>query len=102
MIETLMGLNVTNPALYAEYRAHMTPLLEAHGGSFGVDLWVAEVLRAPTTEPFNRLFTLRFPSQAHRDAFFSDPAYLAVKKQYLEPSVSNRSTLGHYTVLPTH
>ena len=50
MIETLMALNVVDPDLYAKYRAAMTPLLEAHGGSFGLDLWVGEVLRAPRPE----------------------------------------------------
>ena len=40
MIETLMALNVVDRERYAEYRAHMKPLLEAHRGSFGLDLWV--------------------------------------------------------------
>lgn len=55
MIETLMALNVTDAELYARYRAAMTPLLEAHGGRFGLDLWVREVLRSPTEKPFNRM-----------------------------------------------
>jgi uncharacterized protein (DUF1330 family) len=94
MIETLMGLKVTNAELYARYRAEMTPLLEAHGGSFGIDLWVAEVLRSPGTEPFNRVFTIRFPSQEKREAFFSSAPYRAVRKAYFEPSVSAITEFG--------
>ena len=69
MIETLMALNVTDAELYARYRAEMTPLLTAHGGSFGIDLWVGEVLRSPTDKPFNRVFSILFPSLEQREAF---------------------------------
>jgi uncharacterized protein (DUF1330 family) len=99
MIETMMGLQVSDAALYAQYREHMRPLLEAHGGRFVLDLWVSEVLLAPSAQPFNRLFTVRFPSQAARDAFFTDPEYQAVRKQYYEPSVAATSTLGRFEVL---
>ena len=94
MLEVLTALYVKDRELYARYRAGMTPLLAAHGGHFGLDLWVEEVLRSPVDEPFNRLFTLCFPSQEQRDAFFSNPDYLAVRKAYFEPSVSARSELG--------
>ena len=94
MIETLMALNVVDAELYARYRAAMTPLLEAHGGSFGLDLWVAEVLRAPGDKPFNRLFTLIFPSPEQRRAFFSSSDYLALRKALFEPSVSATTELG--------
>ncbi len=94
MIETLMALNVVDADRYAKYRAAMTPLLEAHGGSFGLDLWVAEVLRAPIPAPFNRLFTICFPSTERREAFFSNPEYLAIRKSLFEPSVSATTNLG--------
>ncbi len=94
MIETLMALNVVDADLYAKYRAAMSPLLEAHGGSFGLDLWVAEVLRTPIPKPFNRLFTILFPSTERREAFFSNPEYLAVRKALFEPSVSEATNLG--------
>jgi uncharacterized protein (DUF1330 family) len=94
MIETLMALNVVDAELYAKYRAAMTPLLEAHGGSFGLDLWVAEVLRAPGDQPFNRVFTIVFPSPERREAFFSNPEYLAIRKALFEPSVSASTQLG--------
>jgi hypothetical protein len=73
MIELLVGLNVIDSAEYARYRAAMRPILEAHQGSFGLDVWVAEVLRSPQGTAFNRLFTLCFPSVERRDAFFLKP-----------------------------
>ncbi len=94
MIETLMALNVVDADSYSKYRAAMTPLLEAHGGSFGLDLWVAEVLRSPGDKPFNRLFTIIFPSPERREAFFSKPEYLAIRKTLFEPSVSAVTELG--------
>ena len=97
MIETLMALNVVDADSYAKYRAAMTPLLEAHGGSFGLDLWVAEVLRAPVDKPFNRLFTIIFPSLERREAFFANPEYLAVRSALYEPSVSAATQLGQLT-----
>lgn len=80
----------------------MTPLLEAHGGRFVVDVRVAEVLRSP--EPgaagFNRLFTLRFRSQRDHDAFFADPEYLAIRARLFEPSVSGGAhVLGRHEVV---
>ncbi len=96
MIQTLMGLNVSNAEGYAQYRAHMKPLLEAHGGRFGLDLWVSEVLLAPTAQPFNRVFLIVFPSLAQREAFFANPEYKAIRAKYFEPSVSAVSQLGQF------
>ncbi len=86
MIETLMGLNVVDPDLYGEYRARMKPLLEAYGGSFGLDLWVAELLLSPAAKPFNRVFTIRFPSLERREAFFSNAEYKQIRKPISSPA----------------
>jgi uncharacterized protein (DUF1330 family) len=99
MFEILVGLRVTDEVGYADYRAHMMPLLGEHGGSFGVDVRVAEVLKNPGSEPFNRLFTIRFPSLAAHDAFFADPRYLAVRQRFFEPSVAHTARFGRYQVL---
>ena len=102
MMEILVGLMVTDEAMYATYRAQMTPLLTARGGSFGVDVRVAEVLANPGSEPFNRLFTIRFPSRAAHDAFFADPEYQAVRKRYFDPSVAPEGRfIRRYEVLPS-
>jgi|SRR5690349_4928949 len=101
MMEILVGLMITDEATYTSYRAHMTPLLAARGGSFGLDVRVAEVLKNPGREPFNRVFTIRFPSRAAHDAFFSDPEYLEVRKRYYDPSVApNARWVSYYEVLP--
>jgi len=97
MIETLMALNVVDADLYAKYRAAMSPLLAAHGGRFGLDLWVGELLRAGEAKPFNRLFTIIFPTPEQREAFFSNAEYLAVRKAFFEPSVSATTNLGQLT-----
>ena len=100
MFEILVGLRVTDEIGYADYRAHMMPLLTEHGGNFGVDVRVAEVLKNPGGEPFNRLFTIRFPSLAAYDALFADPRYLAVRQRFFEPSVAYTTRFGRYQVLP--
>lgn len=99
-MEILIGLEVRDEAGYAAYRARMTPLLVARGGSFGVDVRVAEVLKSPDPVAFNRLFTIRFPSRAAHDAFFEDAEYLAIRRQWFEPSVGRVLALGRYEVLP--
>lgn len=95
MYEILLGLQVTDDDMYSRYRAAMTPLLEAHGGSFGVDVRVAEVLR-PAGKTFNRLFTIRFPSRERREAFFGHPEYKEVRRRFFEPSVAEVNQLAIY------
>ena len=99
MIDILVGLNVTDPGTYAKYREEMTPLLEAHGGSFGLDVWVSEVLRSPGDKGFNRLFTIRFPSVEAMETLFSLPEYIEIRKRLFDPSVSTTARLARYQVL---
>lgn len=99
-VEILIGLQVTDEPTYAAYRAHMTPLLVAHGGDFGVDVRVAEVLKNPGEQPFNRMFTIGFPSWSAHDAFFANPEYLAVRRRFFEPSVAHSARFGRYEVPP--
>lgn len=99
-MEILIGLEVLDDAKYTEYRARMTPLLHAHGGSFGLDVRVAEVLKSPEAGPFNRLFTIRFPTVAAHDNFFENAEYLAIRREWFEPSVGRVQRLGRYEVLP--
>jgi uncharacterized protein (DUF1330 family) len=96
--EVLIGVHVIDEAGYARYRAEIAPLLEAHGGRFILDVRIAEILRAPSATAFNRLFTIRFPSARHHDAFFADPDYIAVRSRLFEPSVSEMVRLGEYSV----
>lgn len=100
MLEVMFGLEVRDEAKYAEYRARMTPILLAHGGSFVVDVRVAEVLKSPAPGGFDRLFTIRFPTVAAHDTFFENAEYLEVRRQWFVPSVSRVVKLGRYEVLP--
>jgi uncharacterized protein (DUF1330 family) len=97
--EMLIGVDVIDEAGYAKYRAEMTPVLEAHGGRFILDVRVSEILRGASPGAFNRLFTIRFPSARHRDAFFANPDYLAIRARLFEPSVSGVVRLGDYAVV---
>jgi uncharacterized protein (DUF1330 family) len=97
--EILIGVHVIDEAGYAKYRAEMTPLLEAHGGRFVLDVRVAEILRASSPAAFNRLFVMRFPSARVRDAFFANPDYMAIRARLFEPSVSEMVRLGDYAVV---
>jgi uncharacterized protein (DUF1330 family) len=97
--EILIGVQVIDEVGYARYRAEMTPVLEAHGGRFVLDVRVAEILRASSPAAFNRLFAIRFPSARHRDAFFANPDYMAIRARLFEPSVSAMVRLGDYAIV---
>jgi uncharacterized protein (DUF1330 family) len=85
--ERVVGLNVIDEAGYARYREGMMPILARYGGGFRFDLDVARV-RKPSGVVINRLFLIYFPDQKAKDAFFSDPEYLAIRKKHFEPSVA--------------
>jgi uncharacterized protein (DUF1330 family) len=99
-IERLVGVDVVDEAQYQAYRDGMRPILEQYGGRFTVDVRVSEVLLAPDEGSFNRLFTIRFPSEDAMNAFFSDPAYVAVRDEFFVPSVRNTASLRKYAVEP--
>src|SRR5262245_10032307 len=94
--ELVVGLNVTDEATYAKYRAAMAPILAAHGGGFRYDFTIAKVLASASPHPINRVFAIFFESKAKKDAFYSNPDYLAIKARYFEPSVAGRTILGAY------
>ena len=54
--EMIVGLFVTDQEKYAQYRAEMTPLLEAAGGGFRYDFEVSRTLKAEAGGEINRLF----------------------------------------------
>ncbi|WP_271274440.1 DUF1330 domain-containing protein [Aliamphritea hakodatensis] len=96
MYEMLMAMNITDDEMYSVYRRAMTPVLHAHGGSFGYDCKVSEVLISETPEPFNRVFTIRFPDTETKDAFFSHPDYLQIKAEYFSRSVADVTMIADY------
>jgi uncharacterized protein (DUF1330 family) len=93
----LFGVQVDDQPRYAEYRARMTPLLQAHGGTFGVDLDVARVHRAPTNAAMNRVFTIVFPNRQASAAFFANESYRAIRAEWFEPAVSEVSSLAEWS-----
>lgn len=92
----LVGLQVVDRELYQQYRAGMTPILTRYGGGFGYDLWVSELLKSESDKPFNRVFTIFFPSAQVAERFFADPDYLRVRTALFEPAVSVVSTLATF------
>ena len=94
--EYLIGLNVTDESLYGAYRAAMTPILTAHGGSFGCDFSASAMLKGPPGALINRVFTIRFPSEEAAGLFFADASYRAAKEKFFTPSVSEVHVLAEY------
>jgi uncharacterized protein (DUF1330 family) len=84
-----LGLEVTNPARYARYRAGIAPILTAHGGRFEHDFEVSKVLRSGASGRINRVFALSFPDAAARARFFADEHYRRVRAEWFEPSVAS-------------
>lgn len=96
-IEMLMGMEILDEDRYARYRAAMLPILQGYGAGFGYDLQVASVLRSETDGPINRVFTIYFPSEEKRAAFFADPAYIAAKQAHFVGAVGHVVEIARYT-----
>ena len=94
--ELLVGVEVVDDDLYARYREGIAPILAEHGGSFRHDFLVSRTLKSDVAHDINRVFTLRFPDVARKEAFFSDPRYLAVRTAYFPKAVKGVSFLAAY------
>jgi uncharacterized protein (DUF1330 family) len=94
--ETMVGLTVTDDALYQQYREAMAPLLAAHGGGFRYDFTIAKVLKSASEHPINRVFAISFGSKAQMDAFFAHPDYQAIKARFFQRSVAGTTIFGGY------
>ena len=94
--EILIGLEVADKQGYQAYRNAMMPILQRYGGAFGYDFEVSEVLKSETDANINRVFTIRFPSEAVKQQFFDDTEYLQVKAQYFQPSVISSTHIASY------
>ena len=95
-VEMLVGLQVVDEVSYQTYRDKMTPILAVMGGGFGYDFQIAKVLKTATEAPINRVFTIHFPDQAAREAFFADETYLGIRQQYFEPAVAHTTLIAVY------
>jgi uncharacterized protein (DUF1330 family) len=94
--EMMVGLTVTDEALYQQYRDAMAPLLAAHGGGFRYDFVVAKVLQSASAHPINRVFAIYFGDAARMQAFFAHPDYLAIKARFFARSVAGTTIFGAY------
>ena len=92
--EMLVGLKVLDEASYEEYRKYMKPILSAYGGGFSNDFKLSEVLLEEQNTDINRVFTIYFPDQKTKDAFFSNEEYLKVKEQYFKGAVENTTIIS--------
>jgi uncharacterized protein (DUF1330 family) len=84
-----MGLEVTDSARYARYRAGMAPILAVHGGRFEHDFEVSKVVSSSASGRINRVFALSFPDAAMRARFFADGHYRRVRAELFEPAVAS-------------
>jgi len=94
--DILVALDVSDEAMYQQYRDEMAPMLRVHGGKFRHDFRVSDTLHSEAGESFNRVFVLSFPDAAAAEAFFQDPDYLLVRERYFKPSVQQAAILAQY------
>ncbi len=94
--QLVIAMNVTDPERYAKYRAGMTPILTRHQGSFGYDFTIATTHKSAAPHPVTRVFTMRFPNKAARDAFFSDPEYAKVRAEHFAPAVDGFTLIAEH------
>lgn len=96
MFERLVALDVIDEAGYQAYRESMTPILQAHGGSFGYDFRIGEVLKSEAPHRINRVFTIRFPDRPTADRFFASDEYCEVRKTHFDPAVGGITVIAAY------
>jgi uncharacterized protein (DUF1330 family) len=95
--EYIVGLQVDNDDLYAQYRVAMLPILKTFGGGFRYDFRIDEVLKSEVAEPMNRVFAIYFEDDKARDLFFSDGEYLKIKTKFYTPAVSATTIISEYS-----
>jgi uncharacterized protein (DUF1330 family) len=95
-IEMLVGLNVTDEESYESYRRAVAPLLARYSAEIVYDFRIKEVLKAAVTSPINRVFTICFPREELREAFFANTDYIGIKERFFDPAVSHTTIIGTY------
>src|SRR4051794_7247523 len=96
--EMTIGLLVVDDEKYAQYRAEMTPLLEAAGGGFRYDFEVARTLKSESGHNVNRVFVIQFPDHVVKDRFFADPQYLEIRRRLFEKAVQSAAVIAEYSL----
>jgi uncharacterized protein (DUF1330 family) len=67
------NIEVTDPALYEQYRAQVPALIAAHGGRYLVRGGAAQRLEGDV--PVQRQVILEFPTMAALKGFYESPGY---------------------------
>ena len=80
-------IDVHDPAEFAEYRAHVAPVVEAYGGRYVVRTDRLERLEG--TEPKGRLVILEFPSMDAARSFYRSTDYAPLLRQRLASTASD-------------
>ena len=89
MTNLIFSLKVTNPKVYARYRAAIAPVLERFGGKIAKEYDIARALHSDDeAEDVTKIAMFVFPEQAALYAFFADPAYQAAKPDLLASAVN--------------
>lgn len=84
----IANLTVTDPALYAEYRAGVADVIAKAGGEFLVR---GGAVTPKEGAPFDRVVVVRFPDMAAAEAFYHGPDYaslLALRLRAAEGSLA--------------
>lgn len=94
--EMTVGLFVADQEKYAQYRAEMTPLLEAAGGRFRYDFEIARTLKSESDHRINRLFMIEFPDRATKERFFSDSRYVEIRARLFVKAVESTVRIAEH------
>lgn len=94
--EMMVGLEIKDNEIYAEYRLAMKPLLDKYNGGFRYDFHVSETLINSGENPINRVFAIYFGDKNQMNDFFSNSDYLKIKELFFEKSVSATTILSEY------
>ena len=92
--QMIVGLFVADQEQYAQYRAEMTPLLHAAGGSFRFDFEVARTLKSDAPHEINRVFVIQFPDRETKERFFADPRYVEIRARLFEQAVQGMTRIA--------
>jgi uncharacterized protein (DUF1330 family) len=95
--ELVVGLQVEDRGVYAQYRAEIKPLLEAAGGEFRYDFEVDRPLVNSSAHAINRVFVLAFPDADAKARFFDDTRYRAIRSRLFDRAVSGATIIAEYS-----
>lgn len=95
--EMMVGLFVSDPEVYRQYRDAMRPLLESvGGGGFRYDFEVARTLKSEADHDINRVFAIYFADRESKDRFFSNPDYVRIRADLFQKAVRGSTILAGY------